>query len=49
MGTVVRIQVYDSNESKIVFIKFDDENARKTMRSNTVKNHAVLYFTRNEF
>ena len=49
MGTVVRIQVNDGNEPKIVFIKFDDENAGKTMRSNTVKNHAVLYFTRNEF
>jgi hypothetical protein len=46
MGTVVRIQVNNSNEPNILFIKFDDVHAGKTMRNNSVdsfarENHVV--------
>ena len=41
MGTVVRIQVNDSNEPKILFIKFDDENGGKTVRSNAINTFAT--------
>ena len=40
-GTVVRIQVNDSNEPKILFIKFDDENGGKTVRSNAINTFAT--------
>ena len=40
MGTVVKIQVNDSNEPNILFIKFHDENAGKTAINNSVNSYA---------
>ena len=40
MGTVVKIDVNTSNEPTVLYTKFDDETAGKTVINNTTKSFA---------